>query len=130
MSNALLILEIYRHAKTWCFTDSQRGLLHEPFVLGVPEIIDYVIEQKEKLDYSKTYQVIFSDTQFPGASYYLQQLRSEFKGCWYTLFSVTDEQQDVDEGWLCPATLKFFDQFPVKIYVSIKSLEPAVDNLV
>ncbi|MCK5676729.1 MAG: hypothetical protein KAH99_06910, partial [Verrucomicrobia bacterium] len=42
-SNSLLVIAPYRHANTWVFDDSSRGLLQEPFVAGIPELIDKLV---------------------------------------------------------------------------------------
>ena len=54
----MLVLEMYRHAGTWVFTDEKRGLVNEPFVLGVPEIFDSVLE-KQNLKGKSRYRVVF-----------------------------------------------------------------------
>jgi len=45
MANAMLCIEIYKFNGTWCFTDTERELLHEPFVLGIPDIINSALEE-------------------------------------------------------------------------------------
>lgn len=113
-----MTIEVYRHAGTWCFTDEARGLLHEPFVLGIPEIIDKLIENVENQGNKTTYAITFSERQFPTCSTRLEKVREEHGGAWYTLHA---EGITAEEGWLCPATLKFFTSFPEAIYVVLKA---------
>ena len=112
MSNSMLVLEMYRHAGTWVFTDEKRGLVNEPFVLGVPEIFDLVIE-KQNLKGKSLYRVIFSDQNFPLAHAEVEKLSEEGGGAWY-------KYRKTPPGWLCPATLKFFKKFPERIFFKVE----------
>ena len=40
MANAIHVIVPYRHASTWVFDDPRVGLSQEPFVSGIPEMID------------------------------------------------------------------------------------------
>jgi hypothetical protein len=42
MANILMVIELYWYQGTWVFDDESKGLDKEPFVQGVPEIINYV----------------------------------------------------------------------------------------
>ena len=42
-ANALMVLVPYRHAGTWVFDDPNAGLVREPFVAGVPEMMDVLV---------------------------------------------------------------------------------------
>jgi len=112
MSNSMLILEMYRHAGTWVFTDEKRDLVNEPFVLGVPEIFDSVIEEQD-LKGNHLYRVIFSDQNFPLAHAEVEKISEEGGGAWY-------KHKKTPPGWLCPATLKFFKEFPERIFFKIE----------
>lgn len=123
----MMTIEIYRHAGTWCFTDEARGLLHEPFVLGIPEMIDRLIEKIGDQKNKTTYAITFSEQQFPTCSTRLEKLEEEHGGAWYALHA---EGIETKEGWLCPATLKFFSDFPKTIYVTLKAtIKDANDNI-
>jgi hypothetical protein len=65
MANAMLSIEIYQFNGTWCFTDLERKLVHEPFVLGIPEIINTVLENNSLYEDGKNYRVLFADQEFP-----------------------------------------------------------------
>lgn len=125
MSNVMLTIEIYRHNGTWCFTDEVRGLTHEPFVLGIPEIIDTVLKSQRGGPLHTSYRVLFSANPFPKAYGHLEIQNKEHGGAWYALRSAENELETEDVaqiGWLCPATLKFFDAFPERIYVKTENL--------
>jgi len=115
MANAMLCIEIYRFNGTWCFTDAERNLLHEPFVLGIPEIIDRALEEQKLTEEGKNYRILFAAQEFPSSHGALTRQNEEFGGSWYSW----NEQ----EGWLCPATLKFFCEFPDTIYFKLEKLE-------
>ena len=40
MANAMLVIFPYRYEGTWVFDDERVGLEREPFVSGIPEMID------------------------------------------------------------------------------------------
>lgn len=122
MSNALFVIEIYRHAGTWCFTDEKRDLIHEPFVSGIPELINDCINQLETSKDNR-YRITFSEKQFPESKEYLRFHFEEHGGAWYSK-QVTEKntEQNTKIGWLCPATLKFFSCFPKRIYFWITPL--------
>ena len=39
-ANALLVIQPYRSHGTWVFDDPAVGLVREPFVSGIPQMID------------------------------------------------------------------------------------------
>lgn len=126
VSNSLFTLEIYRHAGTWCFTDPERDLLHEPFVLGIPDMINTIIKDKYHTLENTKYRVTFAATAFPKTKFYLLQHSDEAQGYWYSLQKVgelVESSDKAEKGWLCPATLKFFSAFPSEIYVDIEQIE-------
>jgi len=109
MSNAMMSIKIYRYCDTWAFTDISRDLQDEPFVCGIPEIIDYFIE-KFSDSKKETHRIIFSARNFPLSHGKLVKEGMESGGAWYSY-------ENRAKGWLCPATLKFFDQHPDELYV-------------
>jgi hypothetical protein len=115
----MMTVEIYRYADTWCFTDEKRGLIHEPFVLGTPEIVDYMIESLPSQNTENKYRIIFSSEMFPNCKTHLKRDKNEHGGAWYALQA---EQKDELRGWLCPATLKFFADFPECIFFHLESM--------
>lgn len=121
MHNSMLALQLYRNAGTWCFTDESRNLTNEPFVLGMPTIIDKVIKDNN-ID-SPTPTVIFSSEEFPQCQGYLAYEMFEQGGVWYSLQELHKPLKypgETLQGWLCPATLKFFDTHPKRIYFKLE----------
>jgi len=44
MANVIHVIMPYRHASTWVFDDPRVGLSQEPFMSGIPEMIDTMVE--------------------------------------------------------------------------------------
>ena len=108
--NALLVIEPYRHAGTWVFDDRARGLQQEPFVAGIPGIIEKVT--KDIPNAEDGFRLTFSDRPFPGYTHTLKKKEKsrESGGHWYVC-----PQYDM-EGWLCPALYQYFEEAPETIY--------------
>lgn len=124
MTNAMMVLEIYKHNGLWCFTDKERDLFHEPFVLGMSEIITAVIKDFQLGSDENNYRIIFSSSKFPQYQGHLYSQYPEHGGNWYCLTTVLESEPSQDDlkGWLCPATLKFFEMFPKAIYFKVESI--------
>jgi hypothetical protein len=104
----MMVIEIYRHHGTWAFTDPFKGLENEPFVAGIPEIIDEFIEKfSDKTQ--QTHRITFSASDFPGSHGKLTKTNPEQGGAWY--------KYGKKEGWLCPATLHYFPEHPEELFV-------------
>lgn len=113
MTNAMMIIFPYRCQQTWVF-DDQTGLSKEPFVSGVPEMIDLLTQDIPHVD--EGFRLLFSARPFPGYQAELIWLKEEYGGNWYFWL-----QKKLD-GWLCPAMLKYFSEPPKKIYCKAQSL--------
>jgi len=112
-ANAIMIIEPYRYAGTWVFDDPAAGLSREPFVGGVPEMIDELV--KDIPNAEEGFRLLFSARPFPGYSHKLVWRRSDGTGNWYYC-------PEVDrEGWLCPALLKYYRKPPKEIYVKAEA---------
>ena len=96
------------------FDDEDKGLVKEPFVSGVPEMIDVLVQDIP--DARKGFRLIFSAGPFPGYQKELTWVREEHGGNWYRT------EDPPMEGWLCPALFEFFDDTPEKIYVKAEPL--------
>lgn len=107
MDNSLIVIMPYKFKGLWVFDDDRVNLLQEPFVFGVPEMIDEITQNIPNSD--KGFRLLFSEKPFPHYQYCLKWLREEYEGNWY-------EFND-KEGWLCPALLKYFDKAPKNIYI-------------
>ena len=114
-------IQIYRHQGTWAFTDGDHDLINEPFVAGIPQFIDFIIRQDKKDPRDGEYIVTFSKNQFPTAVYELKFDRDDMGGAWYKCEPCNSSVNGTvgGEGWLCPATLNYFEDFPRSIFVQI-----------
>ncbi len=108
-SNSLLVISPYRHAGTWVFDDYQHRLVQEPFVAGIPELIDKLVADIPNAH--NGFRLTFSAKEFPEYDDRLIWKRKGSSGNWY--YSETYKA----EGWLCPALLKYFKKPPKFIYV-------------
>lgn len=108
-SNSLLVIAPYKHAGTWVFDEPRRGLAQEPFVAGIPQMIDRLVTEIPDAD--KGFRLLFSAQEFPGHTHVLVWRRADNKGNWYYC------PQFDDEGWICPALFTFFRDAPKQIYV-------------
>jgi hypothetical protein len=108
MPNTIVVIYPYRYENTWVFDDDRVGLISEPFVCGVPEMIDSLVKDISKAEFG--FKLIFSKAPFPGYQAELVWLKEEGGGHWYRW-----EEQNL-EGWLCPALFHYFSEAPQKIY--------------
>ena len=44
--NSIMVVKPYKWEGVWVFDDEKAGLLREPFVAGVPEILEALLEQQ------------------------------------------------------------------------------------
>jgi hypothetical protein len=107
-ANSIFIISPYKYYGTWVFDDPRVGLVREPFVAGIPEMIDKLVKDIPNAD--KGFRLLFSASPFPGYTIKLTWVREERGGNWYFC-----EGYD-SEGWLCPALFKYFDKAPKEIY--------------
>ena len=117
MANAMLVIQPYWSSGTWVFDDPATGLVREPFVSGVPEMINRLIADAKISDARKGFRLLFSATPFPGHQGAFTRLRAESGGTWYR-DSVSSTQ-----GWLCPALFKYFDSAPETIYARAEPID-------
>jgi hypothetical protein len=106
--NALSVLFPYKYEGMWVFDDPAVGLVREPFVLGIDEMINRVVAHIPNAD--KGFRLLFSPTPFPGYAVKLEWRREEYGGNWYFC-----KQLEI-EGWLCPALFKYFEKAPAELY--------------
>ena len=112
--NTIMVLQPYWHAGTWVFDDDRTGLVQEPFVCGIPEMIDRMV--REIPDARQGFRLLFSANPFPGHQLKLEWRREESGGNWY-------DAPDLDaEGWLCPALFKYFEAAPRELYAKAEPL--------
>ena len=114
MKNSIRVIQPYMYSGTWVFDDKQHGLVKEPFVSGIPQIINQAVKGIKNA--ASGFRLLFSDKRFPGASIVLNRLNLESGGCWYALDG-TDKK-----GWLCPAMFHYFDSPPEQIFCQCEQL--------
>jgi hypothetical protein len=108
MANILMVIEPYWYQGTWVFDDESKGLDKEPFVQGVPEIIDDLV--KDIPNARNGFRLLFSSLPFSSYQIELTRVKEEYGGYWY---KVKDKSV---EGWLCPALFRYFETAPEAIY--------------
>jgi hypothetical protein len=115
MPNQITVIAPYwlEEVGTWVFDDPGAGLDQEPFVSGVPEMIDFLV--KDIPDARKGFRLLFSTAPFPGYQKCLAWKREEMGGNWYT------SDDPPLEGWLCPALFRYFDRAPAELYVKAEA---------
>lgn len=112
--NAILVIAPYRYNGTWVFDDPRFALVREPFVAGVPEMIDALVAGIP--DAENGFRLTFSSRPFPGFQKKLTWVRGDMDGNFYK----TDDPPM--EGWICPAMFKYYDQPPTELYVKAEPI--------
>ncbi|MFM7071512.1 MAG: DUF6717 family protein [Planctomycetota bacterium] len=112
--NQIQIIAPYWHAGTWVFDDERTGLVQEPFVNGVPAMIDDLVQAIPHA--RRGFRLLFSAEPFPGFERKLTWVRAEMGGNWYRT------EQPQAEGWLCPALFRYFTAAPTTLFVKAEAL--------
>jgi len=111
MQNAVFSIRPYRWQNMWVFDDERVGLVKEPFVMGIPEIIDKAVAHLLNPDAGFT--VLFNNTGLPSADVVLAKLNTDSGGTWY------EQEATGLKGWLCPALFKYYPEAPERLYIKI-----------
>lgn len=114
-ANSILVIAPYRHQGTWVFDDASAGLVQEPFVAGVPEMIDVLVKDIPQAD--DGFRLLFSANPFPGYQKELKWLRGDMGGNYYAL------DDPPMEGWICPALFKYYETPPSHLYVKAEAMK-------
>lgn len=116
MPNQILVIAPYwlDDVQTWVFDDERVGLAQEPFVSGIPQMIDDLV--KDMPNAREGFRMLFLPAPFPGFQRKVTWVREEMGGNWYK----ADEPPM--EGWLCPALFRYFDAAPPELYVKAEPL--------
>lgn len=110
MANQIYCIEPWKAGRVWLFTDEERGLVMEPLVAGIPEIIQHYAGED-----ATNVQILFSSEQFKGAQSHLAKLPDQdprYGGTDYVA-------ENGMVGWLCPALLEYFETPPEKLWFSV-----------
>jgi len=118
--NAIRVIYPYRHEGLWVFDDEHVGLHREPFVAGADTAIDLALAAKGIEDAASGFRLMFSDGEFPGYDFRFDWVRAGEGGNWYRSGSF----EELEEGWLCPALLRYFERAPERIYVKFDAMPP------
>ncbi len=118
----ILYLRYSKKYEEWVFDIPQAGITDEPFVEGIPEIIEYHLDKAGKLDLAQSVgvPVLFTGaakkpTGFSvGTNITLNALKEEHGGCWYK------DKVSGMEGWLCPNLYQYFATSPDRIHICIR----------
>ena len=113
-NNAIKVIQPYRAAGTWVFDDAATGLKAEPFVNGIPEMIDRLVADIP--DARAGFRLTFAASAFPGHELVVNRGESYGGGYYYV------DPETKRQGWLCPALFKYFHDAPEAIYVKADPL--------
>ena len=111
MQNGVFSIRPYRWQSMWVFDDERVGLVKEPFVMGIPDIIDRAVAHLPNPE--EGFTILFNSTGLPGADVVLTKTEADSGGTWY------EQEATGLKGWLCPALFKYFDEAPQTIYVKV-----------
>tara|TARA_B100001123_G_scaffold449548_1_gene615349 strand:- start:2917 stop:3306 length:390 start_codon:yes stop_codon:yes gene_type:complete len=120
LRNAIIEIHPYWHKGAWVFDDERVGLVQEPFVAGVPEMIRHLV--KDIPNAEKGFRMQFSALPYPTFKQQITRMREEYGGNWYRM-----AESPYLEGWLCPALFEYFQVAPEKLYVNAEEL-PLAEN--
>ena len=95
------------------FDDPEVGLEKEPFVSGVPQILYNLCSMAGIKEPKKGFKLLFSGTEFQGFQIKAERLEPDNGGYWYRVLG--------QEGWLCPALFKYFDEAPETLYIKVEA---------
>src|SRR4051794_13020793 len=115
-ANAIQVIFPYKDNSVWMFDDQSKGLAREPFVCGIPEMMDLLVGDVEDAD--KGVAVYFSAQPFPGFQFKVDRVGPEAGGNWYRTTIDGIEMR----GWLCAALFQYFETAPAAIYVKAEAL--------
>jgi hypothetical protein len=114
--NAIFVIAPYRYQGTWVFDDPAVGLVREPFVAGVPAMIDHLVADIPNA--KDGFRLLFSTRPFPGYQEKVAWIRGD-EECGGNYYRLDDPPM---EGWLCPALFKYFDEAPAELYVKAEAI--------
>ncbi len=114
--NSVRFVVPYQFHDNWVFDDASTGLVHEPFVKGIPQMIDLLVAGIPNA--KDGFRLYFSDEPFLGYQRKLTWVRESAGGNYYRL------DDPPLEGWLCPALFRYYRLVPKVLYVKAESKEP------
>ena len=112
--NQIMVIKPFWYADTWVFDDEAVGLDKEPFVCGIPQMIDFLV--RDIPNARDGVRMLFSAQPFPGCQEKLTWVREDMGGNIYWSDTLKAD------GWLCPALFKYFEAAPKEIYAKAEPL--------
>ena len=97
---------VYKSDGGWFMDDAAKGIVAEPLILGMPDIIEHIVGGN-----IYRFTAIFSPL-FSGENHVLMRQEPENDGYWYEL------KGSSMRGWLCPVLFQYFDEAPLNLYIS------------
>jgi hypothetical protein len=113
--NVIKVIQPYRDKGTWVFDDAATGLKGEPFVNGIPEMIDRLVADIP--DAASGFRLTFSGEVFPDHELHVERGERYGNGYYYV------DPRTGEKGWLCPALFRYFRDAPDRIYVKADPLD-------
>lgn len=110
-----MVIFPYQEEDIWMFDDKKSGLEREPFVSGIPDIINLLVQNIPNAN--KGFKLIFSPNPFPDYQICLKWLYEEYGGNWYIW------KEKGMKGWLCPALFRYFSDVPIQIYCKAEEIK-------
>lgn len=113
--NQILTISPYwlESSQTWVFNDERLGIVQEPFVEGIPEMINEITADIPNA--KSGFRLLFSSNPFSNFQRQLVKLEEAYGGTWY------QDTTTKKEGWLCAVLFEYFPTAPDKIYVKAES---------
>ena len=101
-------IRTYREGDQWFFDDRAKGIEHEEFIEGVPELF-YLVTGDPAVEHL---DLEFSTEPFDGAIA-LRFVRDELDGVVY--------EYEGQEGWLCPVFREYLKEAPRVLCASVRA---------
>ena len=109
MKNSIFSIRPYNYRGGWVFDDERVNLVKEPFIMGIPDMIERILLLKP--EFNNGFTVLFSSTGIPEPDIILHKQEEEFDGNWYIC------EETKMRGWLCPALNLYYKEAPQKLYI-------------
>lgn len=119
--NTINVIHPYRDGAALIFDDPSVGLLREGLIGGT-DLILYLAARAASADPDR-FTLTFAEGPFPGhqaVAEWIEQGDAGF-GDWYHVSLPGVGSQN---GWLCPALLKYFPAAPPRIYFRVQPYSP------
>ena len=102
---------------SWVFDDARFGLTKEPFVSGIPAIIEKLTADVPNA--RSGFILMFSAAPFAGFEHRLLWEEDDLGGNWYRY---EPPESDTMYGWLCPAMFHYLPYAPACIYIAAEPI--------